>query len=62
MSEKTYIGDSVYVEVNDEGVVLTTNNGYTDDPRNRIVLSSTVWLALMGYLMNRQPDRDAEAS
>lgn len=41
--EASYLGDSVYVEIDDAGdVVLTTNNGYADDPRNRIVLDGEV--------------------
>ena len=34
-----YLGDSVYVELDQFGrIILTTNNGYVDDPHNRIVL------------------------
>lgn len=43
MREKVYIGDSVYLECgrfNGE-FILTTNNGYDDDPRNQIFLEAT---------------------
>lgn len=37
MSEyKAYLGDSVYADVEDGMVKLTTENGYPDDPRNVI--------------------------
>ena len=39
----TYLGDSVYVEVEPTGMVkLTTNNGYPDDPRNVIYMEPGV--------------------
>lgn len=47
---KEYLGDSVYAQVDQGGVVLTTENGYPDDPRNRIVLEVEVLLALLQYL------------
>ena len=41
---KTYLGDSVYVRLDGltDSVVLTTENGYPDDPRNRIMLEPEV--------------------
>lgn len=48
--ERMYLGDSVYVESDDFGVVLTTNNGYDDDPRNRIVLGARELKALNQYV------------
>jgi hypothetical protein len=40
---KTYLGDSVYVEVDELGrIVLTTNNGWPDDPRNIIIMEPEV--------------------
>jgi len=40
---KTYLGDSVYAEFDPIGrIILTTENGYPDDPRNRIVLEPEV--------------------
>ncbi len=60
-SHKEYIGDSVYVEIDDFGdVVLTTHNGYDDDPRNRIVLEPTVlksllyWFSGQGWKLEEQ--------
>ena len=47
---KQYLGDSVYAEWNGYAIVLTTNNGYTDDPRNRIVLETDVYSALLGFV------------
>lgn len=29
--QKVYIGDSVYLEIDSEGLTLTTENGYPDD-------------------------------
>jgi hypothetical protein len=40
---KTYIGDSVYAEIKDGFLILTTENGYPDDPRNKIFLEPQVW-------------------
>ena len=46
---KKYIGDSVYVELNDaEQLVLTTENGYS--PSNTIVLEPEVFQALISYV------------
>jgi hypothetical protein len=53
MSEpnKVYLGDSVYAEMDSFGaLVLTTWNGYTDDPRNVIVLEPEVLEVLQLYL------------
>lgn len=41
---KLYIGDSVYAEVSDGALVLTTDNGF--GPTNTIILESEVWHAL----------------
>jgi len=38
---KLYLGDSVYVEVEDDMIKLTTNNGHYDDPRNVIYLGQS---------------------
>lgn len=46
---KTYIGDSVYVEIDSyEEVVLTTENGITIS--NRIVLEKRVWQDLVKFV------------
>jgi hypothetical protein len=47
---KIYIGDSVYVDDSDGRLTLTTENGYPDDPRNRIVLEPEVYRALVNYV------------
>ena len=47
---KQYLGDSVYVEREGYDVVLTTENGYPDDPSNRIVLDPSVYAALWQYI------------
>jgi hypothetical protein len=50
MSEyKQYLGDSVYADVIDGGIVLTTENGYPDDPRNSIYLEAEVLRMLDEY-------------
>lgn len=52
-SLKQYIGDSVYADYNDFGeLVLTTENGYHDDPRNPGVLQS-----LLTYITWAQKER-----
>ena len=51
MSQRMYLGDSVYVELDDEKrIVLLTDNGYPDDPRNRIVLEAPVVTELLNYI------------
>lgn len=47
---KSYLGDSVYVEFDGYGLVLTTENGLPDDPSNRIVMEPFVIGALMEYI------------
>lgn len=39
---RVYLGDSVYGEFDGFGIWLTTNNGYPDDPRNKIYLEPAV--------------------
>ena len=46
-----YLGDSVYAGFDGYHIVLTTNNGYPDDPRNRIVLEPEVYTALQSYVV-----------
>lgn len=50
MNHKTYIGDSVYAEIEDGMLKLTTNNGYPDDPRNVIYLGVDEWDSLVAYV------------
>jgi hypothetical protein len=47
---KIYLGDSVYAEWDGHGIVLTTENGYFDDPRNRIVLEPEVYASLLAFV------------
>ncbi len=49
---KTYLGDSVYAEWNGYAIVLTTENGYGDDPRNQIVIEPDIYAALLGFVRN----------
>jgi len=56
---KEYLGDSVYVEVKNCMLVLTTNNGLPSDPSNVIFLEWGVWLALKDYV-KRYLDPDSE--
>jgi len=49
MKPKEYLGDSVYVEVNEyDQIVLTTENGY--GASNTIILEPEVYAALTEYL------------
>lgn len=47
---KMYIGDSVFVQYDGYHIVLTTENGYPDDPRNRICLEPPVYSALLEWV------------
>lgn len=49
---KEYLGDSVYVDVSDGMLVLTTENGMPDDPNNptnRIILERKVVIGLIYF-------------
>jgi hypothetical protein len=50
MTPNRYLGDSVYAEIRDGRIVLTTNNGYPDDPRNRIILEPEIWNELKVFV------------
>jgi hypothetical protein len=57
-SRKTYLGDSVYSELDAYGTLtLTTENGLPNDPSNRIVLEPDVVQALIIFT-----GRDAPSS
>lgn len=45
-----YLGDSVYVEIENCMIKLTTNNGYPDDPRNTIYLEPHIFDNLVAYV------------
>lgn len=49
-AEKVYLGDSVYATYDGYHVILTTENGYPDDPRNRIALEPAVLESLNEYV------------
>lgn len=57
MSEhKTYLGDSVYAEIERGMIKLTTENGYPDDPRNIIFLETEVYDALQKWVVKLQTE------
>ena len=48
---KEYLGDSVYAEINNAGfIILTTENGHPDDPRNKIYLEPNIYNALLRFV------------
>lgn len=61
--DKMYLGDSVYVEHDGFALILTTNNGYSDDPRNTIILEPDVYTTLTNYVkrLNKE-DKDVQES
>lgn len=59
---KEYLGDSVYVRMDDRDVVLTTENGCPSDPSNIIVLEPVVQCAFMRWLKCEQKAREAMAA
>jgi len=48
-AEKVYLGDSVYAMHDGYHIVLTTENGFSDDPRNTIALEPMVYDHLITY-------------
>lgn len=46
---KLYIGDSVYAAFDGYHIILTTENGRSDDPNNQIALEPSVLAALISY-------------
>ena len=48
---KEYLGDGVYADIEDEMIVLTTENGLS--VTNTIYLEPTVWLALKEFVQRR---------
>jgi len=42
MNNKLYLGDSVYATYDGFGILLTTENGFPDDPRNSIYFEPRV--------------------
>lgn len=58
-AQKVYLGDSVYAAFDGYHVILTTENGYPDDPRNRIALEPSVIHALNNYVHGITQEREA---
>lgn len=56
---KAYLGDSVYVEIEDGMFKLTTNNGYPDDPRNVIFMEPEVYIAFKRYAARALEGKEA---
>lgn len=50
MSNKVYLGDSVYADFDGFHIVLTTENGY--GPSNTICLDASVVVELQRYIAN----------
>ncbi len=48
--KKTYIGDSVYAAFDGYSIILTTENGYPDDPRNVIYMEPEVYQCLLLFV------------
>jgi hypothetical protein len=46
---KVYLGDSVYAQKWDGGIILTTENGRHDDPSNKIFIDPVVLEALIRF-------------
>jgi len=61
MTDKIYLGDSVYAEWIDDhhglNIKLTTNNGYADDPRNVIFLDTLVFDSLLKFVEAKREGR-----
>lgn len=57
LKKKRYLGDSVYAEINEYGLKLTTEND-PDEPTkeiyNEIYLESEVWNALDEYMKDSE--------
>lgn len=49
MTNKDYLGDSVYVDIENDGLMLTTENG-DGPPSNDIYLDRAVFEALLRYV------------
>ena len=48
---KTYLGDSVYAEIDEYGMItLTTENGLPNDPSNTICLEPEVYAQLVKWV------------
>ncbi len=60
---RTYLGDSVYAELQDDGMIkLTTNNGYDDDPRNIIYMERAVLEAFWTWTLEISGEKHRRAN
>ena len=50
--KKEYLGDSVYVQTDEFGLILTTENGLPTDPSNLIYLEPEIVENLIKYYEN----------
>jgi hypothetical protein len=57
--KKTYLGDSVYAEIQHGCILLTTENGNPDDPSNKIWLEPEV---ISSFLKFVEKMKEANAS
>ncbi len=57
---KTYLGDSVYADFDGFHVVLTTENGYADDPRNKIAMEPEGLAALDTWRVALMKENEAD--
>lgn len=48
---KEYLGDSVYAQVGQGFIILTTENGKLDDPSNEIFMDDSVIKAFLAYII-----------
>ena len=55
---KQYLGDSVYVDVENGMLKLTTENGLHTDPSNMICLEPEVFSALVQYVDNLKTKKE----
>lgn len=46
---KDYLGDSVYADLHNGMILLTTENGKPDDPSNAIYIDREVFISLTRY-------------
>lgn len=53
---KNYIGDSVYCELRDQNIILTTENGGFVPVSNTIILEPQVWKALGQFVARAESD------
>lgn len=59
LKKKVYLGDSVYAEYDGYGIVITTENGYHDDPRNKIYFEPEIIEAFFSFVENLKAQAQA---